>query len=99
MANIVKQKFERGLPGDVIGLHRVQLTAASDSITVPFLSSTNSVATLRNHNDPAVTATASDRNTITLTGSSGDQIWVVTHHPRVDSSEQRTSVALADVTD
>lgn len=94
MANILFQAFERGRNSeDVIGIHRVQLTSASDSITVPFLSSTNSVAALRNHNDPNVTVSASDRTTVSLTGSSGDKIYIVTHHPRINRSEQRTSTA------
>lgn len=93
MANILHQTFTRRLAADVIGLTRVKLTSASDSITVPFLSSTNSVAVLRGANDPAVTASASDRTTVTLTGTAGDEAWIVTHHPRVNISEQRTSTA------
>lgn len=94
MANILFQAFERGRKSeDIIGIHRVKLTAASDSITVPFLSSTNSVAQLRNHNDPSITVSASDRTTVSLTGSAGQETYVITHHPRVNRSEQRTSNA------
>lgn len=94
MANILFQAFERGRASeDVIGIHRVQLTAASDSITVPFLSSANSITALRGPGDPSVTVSATQAGAVTLTGKSGDKTYIITHHPRVNRSEQRTSTA------
>jgi len=59
----------------------VKLTANSDSVTLPRMSSTaNKVAQLRRVGDPAVTVTQSSATAVTLAGVQGDEILLVSLH-------------------
>jgi len=59
----------------------VKLTANSDTVTLPRMSSTaNKVAQLRRIGDPAVTVTQSSITAVTLAGVEGDEILLVSLH-------------------
>lgn len=71
-----------GMPGLRLGITRVTLLSASDTLTVPDPASTTasaSCAGVRNAGEAACTVTQSD-NTVTLAGTAGQTLTVVTLH-------------------
>lgn len=73
----------------VIGIHTVQLVSTSDTFRVPALAEAHASASakqLERAGDPTVTVAASDAdsdgafNTITVTGSIGNEVIVATLH-------------------
>lgn len=79
-----------GLPGFTLGLTRVTLGSTSDTVTVPSPASTTtsaSVGRLLQAGAAACTATQSG-NTVTLSGTAGQEVFVVTLHPRVNSQAE-----------
>lgn len=69
--------------GFIIVISRVTLVSTSDTITVPSLANTNasaSSAQLRGANDNAATVTDDGANTITIAGTVGDEVTVVSKH-------------------
>jgi hypothetical protein len=82
-----KQTFLEFLPGQVVGLTRVTLQTASDTLTVPRASHQTASAAcgrLLNANAAACTVTQSG-NTVTLAGTPGQQVIVCTLHPHTHS--------------
>ena len=79
MSIILSQKVLPIKNGNIVATE-VKLTAASDTVDVPRMSSaTAAAAQVRRPSDPAVTVAVSDIDTLTLTGSVNDEILVVTH--------------------
>lgn len=84
----VQQQFVDLRNGTVVGIHVVNLVSTSDTLTVPKLAQTTtdsvSSATLRRAD--ASTATITDdaqsgtSNTVTIVGTAGEQLLVVTVH-------------------
>lgn len=75
----------------LIGIHRVELTGSSaETLTVPFLTTTNGVTQLRVYGDASATVSASDNTTVSITGSKGQKVTILTHHPRSSHGTQVT---------
>jgi hypothetical protein len=89
LENIDYQKYIQLPTGEVIGIHRVTLLTASDTIAVPPLADPSnagrSVSQLRQAGDTSVTVSTSGANTITLAGTAGQQAVVVSLHSRFTS--------------
>jgi hypothetical protein len=81
MSTILAQSVTRlNKPNSHVVLTVVKLTAASDSVDLPRMSSTTgAVAQIRRVGDPAVTVSQSDIDTVSLTGTVGDEILLVSH--------------------
>lgn len=59
----------------------VRLTAASDTVELPNMAaSSNCVVQLRRPQDPLVTVTQSDLDTVAVTGVIGDEVLLVSFH-------------------
>lgn len=91
--NVLTQHFyPDGLGGNgLVGVTRVELTSTTaETLTMPFMSTTNGVAQLRCLGDAAVTTiTASDNTTVSITAATtGQKATFVTHHPRSSSGTQ-----------
>jgi hypothetical protein len=83
MALIVSQHFFDETNQYLVGVHRVQLTAASDSFTVPRLADSAagvSCKQLERSGDSTVTVSNSDAFTVTLVGTIGDDVVIATIH-------------------
>lgn len=79
MSIILSQKVLPIKNGNIVATE-VKLTAASDTVDVPRMSSaTGGAAQVRRPGDPAVTVTISDIDTVALTGSVDDEILVLSH--------------------
>jgi hypothetical protein len=77
------QRFHDEKIGLNVGVSKVKLVSTSDTITVPTLANTNSNASsaqVRIANEPAVTVTDDGANTVTIVGSIGDEVTIVTAH-------------------
>lgn len=78
------QRFHDEKLGFTIGVHRVELTSSSDTITVPTLANTTSNASsaqVRIANESSVTVTDDGANTVTIaSGSAGNKVTIVTVH-------------------
>lgn len=77
------QNFDDRRNGDVVGYTRVKLVSTSDTVTVPKLANTTasaSSAQVRRANDAAVTVTDDGANTVTIVGTVGDEVSIVTLH-------------------
>ena len=77
------QRFHDEKIGFNIGVSRVTLLSASDTITVPTLANTNSNASsaqVRGPNEAAATVTDDGANTVTIVGTAGNTVTVVTIH-------------------
>lgn len=58
----------------------VKLTANSDSVTLPrMLSTSNNVVQLRRPGDSSVTVSQTSATAVTLTGTSGNEILLISH--------------------
>jgi hypothetical protein len=71
-----------GLPGSVIGVSRVKLLTSSDTLTVPAPASSTasaSVGRVLQAGQAAATVTQSG-NTVTISGTAGNEVFVVTLH-------------------
>lgn len=79
------QRFDDLRDGSTIGVTKVTLVSASDTITVPKLANTTnsaSSAQIRGANEAAATVTDDGTNTVTIVGTAGEKATVVTHHGR-----------------
>lgn len=77
-----RQRFV-DMKGFQIGIHTVTLLSTSDTITVPALANTTSNASsnqVRQANEAAATVTDDGANTVTIVGTAGNQVTVVTVH-------------------
>lgn len=77
-----QQKFE-DMRGFTIGISKVKLLSASDTLTVPTLANSNanaSSAQVRGANEAAATVTDDGANTVTIVGTVGEEVTVVTQH-------------------
>ena len=83
MAEIISQHFHDETNQFLVGVHRVRLTAASDSFTVPRLADSTagvSCKQLERANDPTVTVSNSDAFTVTLVGTIDQEVVIATMH-------------------
>jgi hypothetical protein len=83
MAEVVSQHFWDESNQFLVGVTRVKLTAASDSLTVPRLSDSTAGASckqLERSGDPTVTVSNSDAFTVSLVGTIGDEVVIATIH-------------------
>lgn len=80
------QKYIQLPSGEVVGIHKVTLLTSSDTIQVPDLADPSnagrSVSQLRQAGDSSVTVSTSGANTITITGTAGQQAFIVSRHTR-----------------
>ncbi len=77
------QRFHDEKIGFTIGVSRIKLIDTSDDLTVPTLANTAVSASsdqIRIAAEPAATVTDDGANTVTIVGSVGDEITVVTIH-------------------
>ena len=77
------QKYVNLLPNIIVGIHLLELVSASDTFTVPKLANTTantSSATLRLADGNTVTVTNDGADTITLVGTAGQSVLVVSAH-------------------
>jgi len=84
------QQFLDLRDGTTLGITKVKLLSASDTLTVPKPANTTanaSVSVVRNAGEAAVTATQSAQ-TVTLVGTAGQTITVVTLHQFVNSGAE-----------
>ena len=80
MATILSQKVQP-IGGQNVVATLVELTANSDSVTLPRMAATsNTVAQLVRPNDTAATVSQSDVTTVSITGVSGNQVLLVSLH-------------------
>jgi hypothetical protein len=97
LANIIHESFVRVPFGGVFRLARIELTAASEQVTVPHLSGTGAghAVTARGAGDNATITVASiDSNfAITLTGAVGTKNWLITHHTKINRADDVTANA------
>lgn len=84
------QEFHKvpGVPDINLGVHRVTLVSASDTITVSKLANTTSNASsaqVRDRGEGAVTVTDNGANTVTIAGgTAGNVVTIVTLHRYVN---------------
>lgn len=79
-----------GLPGFVLGITRVKLVSASDTLTVPAPASSTasaSVGRVLQNGASAATVTQSG-NTVTISGTAGQEVFVVTLHGNINSGAE-----------
>lgn len=79
-----------GLPGFRLGLTRVKLVTTSDTVTVPTPASSTASASagrVLQAGQAAATVTQSG-NTVTIAGTAGNEVMVVTLHPNVNSGAE-----------
>jgi len=79
-----KQDFIDLRDGTTVGIHLVTLQSTSDTITVPTLANSTastSSATLRRADGNTATVTDDGANTITIVGTAGQDILLVSVHP------------------
>ena len=79
------QRFDDLRDGTTLAVTKVTLVSASDTITVPTLANTTSNASsaqIRGANEAAATVTDDGANTVTLVGTVGNKVTVVTLHGR-----------------
>ncbi len=84
------QQFLDLRDGTILGITKVKLLTTSDTLTVPKPANTTanaSVAVVRNAGEASCTATQSS-NTVTLVGTAGQTITVVTLHQFVNSGAE-----------
>ena len=84
------QQFLDMRDGTIVGITKVTLLSASDTLTVPKPANTTasaSVAVLRDAGQASCTVSQSAQ-TVTLTGTAGQKITVVTLHRSVNSGAE-----------
>lgn len=77
--------------GSIIGIHKVKLVTTSDTVTVPDLANTTSNASsdqIRNAGEVAATVTDNGNNTVTIVGTVGETVTLVTHHRHINSGSE-----------
>jgi len=90
--NIISQTFF-DLPGNTnlrVGVTRCKLLTTGDTLTVPGPASSTasaSVGRVLNAGFAAATVTQSG-NTVTITGTAGQEVFVITLHPSVNSGAE-----------
>jgi len=85
-----RQKFVDIAPGMIVGVTEVTLLSASDTVTVPSPShatASAAVGRLLPAGQAACTATQSG-NTVTLVGTTGQNVIVCTLHPHTNSGAE-----------
>lgn len=79
----IAQKYTNLLPNILVGMHYLMLVSASDTFTVPKLANTTvnvSTSTLRLADGNTVTVTNDGADTVTLVGTPGQTVLVVSVH-------------------
>lgn len=90
MATVIRQHFYSFGDGFTVGIHKIKLTAASDTLTVPKLSDSASGVSCKQlerswddtgaPGDATVTVTNSDAFTVAIAGTIDDEVYIATIH-------------------
>jgi len=90
LENIDFQRYVQLPTGEVIGIHRVTPLTISDTISVPPLAdpsnAARSVSQLRRLGDSSATISTSGATTISIVGTPGVQVTIVSLHSRYTSN-------------
>lgn len=77
------QHYEDQRDGTTIGIHKVKLVSASDTLVVAQLANTTasaSSAQIRGANEAAATVTDDGDDTLTIVGTAGNTVTICTNH-------------------
>lgn len=79
-----------GLPGFTLGITRCLLQTASDTLTVPKPASSTSSASVGRvlQNGAAACTVTQSGNTVTMSGTAGQEVFVVTLHGNINSGAE-----------